>query len=177
MSEDGRALDRDLAVIAGLEQQFSLSEPRHVQAFPRKFQEIVENFSARDDVQDDQSVAPGSWSKSFEWHSRNLQPSTRVRGDLQRQLDRQARLRKQKSTRSALLDRWAARAETDKAGVARMNLEFVLSRLLRIYTLRQAEIWMESHNQQLAAKPVDVILMRSVADAIAALELLEQQAY
>lgn len=79
---------------------------------------------------------------------------------------------------SAIEPDWLERVEDDADRMrVELDLRYVMSRLERVYPRRQAKIWMDSYNQHLDAKPIDVVIFRSVAEVIRALEVVEQQAY
>ena len=76
------------------------------------------------------------------------------------------------------LERWAALArERDDIERMALDVEYVMKRLERLYTVRQAKIWMESSNSRLGARPIDVIAMESAERVIGAVNAAEQNAY
>lgn len=58
-----------------------------------------------------------------------------------------------------------------------LDLQYVIRRLRRLYTHRQATIWLESHNQMLGSRPIDAIVVRGVASVLEAVDVEEQRAY
>lgn len=58
-----------------------------------------------------------------------------------------------------------------------LDFEYVLARLLLSVSLRQAEIWLTSHNSHLRARPIDVFELEGPAPVIEAIDALEQEAY
>ncbi len=58
-----------------------------------------------------------------------------------------------------------------------LDLDYVFNRLAQVYPQRQAEIWLESMNASLGARPVDVLRLRGVVPVIEAIDAEEQLAY
>lgn len=58
-----------------------------------------------------------------------------------------------------------------------LDLDYVMARLLRLFPKEQAEIWLESHNAHLGARPIDALKMRGVSSVIEAIDAEEQGAY
>jgi hypothetical protein len=58
-----------------------------------------------------------------------------------------------------------------------IDLDYVFGRLGQLYTARQAEIWLTSHNAHLGARPVDVLRLRGVLPVIAAIEAEAEGAF
>jgi hypothetical protein len=58
-----------------------------------------------------------------------------------------------------------------------LDLDYVLSRLLQIYYLPDAEIWLTSFNAHLGGRPVDVLRLRGVGPVIQAIDAEAEGAY
>lgn len=60
---------------------------------------------------------------------------------------------------------------------ALLDLDYVMARLLQLFPREQAEIWMESHNAHLGARPVDVLRLSGAAAVVRAIDAEAQDAY
>lgn len=58
-----------------------------------------------------------------------------------------------------------------------LDLDYVMARLLELYPREVAEIWLESHNAHLGARPIDVLALRGVAPVIVALDAETEGAF
>jgi hypothetical protein len=58
-----------------------------------------------------------------------------------------------------------------------LDLDYVMARLLRLFPKQQAEIWLESNNAHLGARPIDVLKLRGASSVVEALDAEEQGAY
>ncbi|MGH2755127.1 MAG: hypothetical protein ACRDLB_11925 [Actinomycetota bacterium] len=58
-----------------------------------------------------------------------------------------------------------------------LDLDYVLSRLLQVYPMRQAEIWLSSTNAHLGSRPIDVLRLRGVSPVIEAIDAEAEGAY
>ncbi|MDX1390374.1 MAG: hypothetical protein R3344_14385 [Acidobacteriota bacterium] len=58
-----------------------------------------------------------------------------------------------------------------------LDLEYALSCLLLVYPPRQARIWLESHNIDLGARPIDVLRITGVEPVLRAIDIEAQGAY
>lgn len=67
-------------------------------------------------------------------------------------------------------------SETESERIA-LDVEYVMKRLERLFTVRQAKIWMESQNSNLGGRPIDVIAFKGVERVIEAVNVVEQNAY
>jgi hypothetical protein len=57
------------------------------------------------------------------------------------------------------------------------DLEYVMSRLLQLYSPSVARVWLESYNGHLEGKPVDVLHLRGALTVAAAIDAEAQGAY
>jgi len=75
--------------------------------------------------------------------------------------------------------RWRSRREGISVENERrvVDLEYVLSRLLRVYPRRVAETWLVSHNAHLGARPIDVLRLNGPVPVIEAVDAAEHGAY
>jgi hypothetical protein len=51
-----------------------------------------------------------------------------------------------------------------------LDLDYILSRLLRIYPAGQAIIWLHSHNAHIGSRPADALRLRGAYGVILAIE-------
>ena len=58
-----------------------------------------------------------------------------------------------------------------------LDLDYVMSRLLQLYPLDQAHVWLRSQNAHLGARPVDVLRVRGVGPVIEAIDAEAEGAY
>ena len=58
-----------------------------------------------------------------------------------------------------------------------VDLDYLWTRLLLLFTPRQAEIWMTSYNAHLGARPVDVLRLRGAVPVVQAIDAEAQGAY
>lgn len=58
-----------------------------------------------------------------------------------------------------------------------LDLDYVFNRLTQVYPPEQAQIWLESHNAALGARPVDILRLRGPVPVIQAIDAEEQGAY
>jgi len=58
-----------------------------------------------------------------------------------------------------------------------VDLDYVMSRLLELYPREVAEIWLDSHNAHLGARPVDVLVLRGAAPVVAAIDAEAEGAF
>jgi hypothetical protein len=58
-----------------------------------------------------------------------------------------------------------------------LDLDYVVARLLQLFPMEQAEIWLTSHNAHLGARPADVLRLRGAGPVIAAVDAESQGAY
>lgn len=58
-----------------------------------------------------------------------------------------------------------------------MDATYIWRRLLLVFTPRQAEIWLTSHNSMLGGRPVDVLKLSGPAEVVHAIDAAEQGAY
>jgi hypothetical protein len=75
--------------------------------------------------------------------------------------------------------RWRARIEGAGSESRRriLDLDYVLARLLEIYPHQLAELWLESHNAHLGARPIDVLQLRGAAPVIEAIDAEAEGAF
>lgn len=75
--------------------------------------------------------------------------------------------------------RWRSREEGIGSESRRRiaDLDYVLARLLEIYPQEVADVWLESFNAHLGARPVDVLELSGVARVIAAIDAEAEGAY
>lgn len=75
--------------------------------------------------------------------------------------------------------RWRAGRERMSPASQRrlLDLDYVLARLLQLFTRQQAEIWLTSHNAHLGARPVDVLRLQGAGPVIAAADAEAEGAY
>ncbi len=65
-------------------------------------------------------------------------------------------------------------AERDRVA---LDLDYVVQRLLRFLPLRQAKIWLSSHNASLDSRPIDALLLNRVDAVVGAVSAEEQKAF
>lgn len=58
-----------------------------------------------------------------------------------------------------------------------LDLDYVMSRLLQLYPQKQAEIWLESHNSHLGARPIDILRLRGAGSVVEAIDAEAEGAY
>lgn len=68
-------------------------------------------------------------------------------------------------------------SDQDERERVKTDIEYLLKRLSKVYAPRQAHVWLDSHNPHLNARPLDVLVVRGVAEVITALEVEEQNAF
>jgi hypothetical protein len=75
--------------------------------------------------------------------------------------------------------RWRSRAEGIAADNERrlLDLEYVMSRLLRLYPPAVADTWLASHNAHLGARPIDVLKTSGALPVVQAIDAEEQGAF
>jgi hypothetical protein len=75
--------------------------------------------------------------------------------------------------------RWRSRAEGIAADNERrlLDLEYVMSRLLRLYPPAVADAWLASHNAHLGARPIDVLKASGALPIVQAIDAEEQGAF
>jgi hypothetical protein len=75
--------------------------------------------------------------------------------------------------------RWRSRAEGIAADNERrlIDLEYVMSRLLRLYPPNVADTWLVSHNAHLGARPIDVLKTSGALPVVQAIDAEEQGAF
>ena len=75
--------------------------------------------------------------------------------------------------------RWRSRAEGIAADNERrlLDLEYVMSRLLRLYPPAVADTWLASHNSHLGARPIDVLKASGALPVVQAIDAEEQGAF
>jgi transcriptional regulator with XRE-family HTH domain len=75
--------------------------------------------------------------------------------------------------------RWRSGAERISADSQRrlLDLDYVYSRLLQLFSMEQSEIWLRSQNAHLGARPIDVLRLRGPSAILPAIEAEAQDAY
>lgn len=75
--------------------------------------------------------------------------------------------------------RWRAGKESMRADNARrvIDLDFVMARLLQVWSPEVASIWLVSHNAHLGARPIDLIRLRGPLAVLEAIDAAVQGAY
>lgn len=82
-----------------------------------------------------------------------------------------------RAERASLIDAWVRASEVIDEERFRIDVEYVLRRLTHIFPMAQAAIWMESSNERLGSRPLDVLALRGAASVISAVDAEEQGAY
>ena len=58
-----------------------------------------------------------------------------------------------------------------------LDLEYILERLLLVFPMGQASIWLESYNPAINGRPIDVLALRGLSQVLHAVDIEEQNAY